>query len=93
MQNATKRIRVSVSGRVQGVGFRFFVRDVAARHGLSGWVRNTPDGSVELEAQGCSDSLDSFTEAVQQGPPLARVVDIRISETTPTREAGFTIRR
>jgi acylphosphatase len=71
------RVRLLVSGSVQGVGFRWFVREAARQHRLAGWVRNRPDGSVEIEASGDDASFREFIEAVRQGPPGARVDDIR----------------
>jgi acylphosphatase len=70
--------RYVVSGRVQGVGFRFFVRDAAAREGIAGWVRNQDDGSVEIEAQGDAEALTRFEMAVRRGPRGARVDDVAV---------------
>lgn len=65
-----ERRRVIVRGRVQGVGFRWFVRDVGAELGLDGWVRNLPDGrSVEAVAQGNAAHLERFVAALRRGPP------------------------
>ncbi|MFM9958550.1 MAG: acylphosphatase [Phycisphaerales bacterium] len=57
------RVRVSYTGRVQGVGFRATTRDVAAGFNITGWVRNEPDGSVSLEAQGAPSVVEQFLEA------------------------------
>lgn len=82
-----------VTGRVQGVGFRWFVSDSAAREGLSGHVRNLPDGSVEAVAEGEAEALSRFEAALWRGPSRARVDDVRISEIEPlTRGDGFSIR-
>ena len=62
-----------VVGRVQGVGFRWFTRDAARREGLSGWVRNEPDGSVEAFAEGDREALDRFEVKLNHGPAGARV--------------------
>ncbi|MBE7520218.1 MAG: acylphosphatase [Thermoflexaceae bacterium] len=65
-----ERRRIIVSGRVQGVGFRWFVRDVADELGLAGWVRNLPDGrTVEVLAEGPAAQLERLMEAVRRGPP------------------------
>jgi len=64
---------VEVSGRVQGVGFRWFVVDEARRLQLSGWVRNRPDGNVEIAAAGNPDALAQLESAVTSGPPGAQV--------------------
>jgi len=67
---------VRVQGRVQGVGFRVFVAQRARSLELKGCVRNLPDGSVEIEAEGDPDALDRLLEAVRRGPPAARVTDV-----------------
>ena len=66
-------LHVRVAGRVQGVGFRWFVRQEARRLGLAGWVRNVPSGEVELLAQGERAALDALARAVGEGPPGSRV--------------------
>lgn len=75
-----KRIRAVVIGRVQGVGFRYFTQAEASAVGVSGFVRNLPDGSVELEAEGSPDQLDRLIAAVQRGPTLSRVNEVRVSD-------------
>lgn len=84
-----------VYGRVQGVGFRFFVVDHAERLGLTGWVRNRPDGrSVELVAEGTPDQLDALRAAIAEGPPGAWVERIECRPIEPTGAfTGFSIRR
>ena len=66
-------LRVRISGRVQGVGFRWFVREEARRLGLSGWVTNLPDGGVEVAAGGESSSLQRLRAALAVGPSGAEV--------------------
>ena len=73
-------LRMVVRGRVQGVGFRWFVREAARAAGLAGRVRNNADGSVEVIAQGSSAALARLRAAVRQGPPGARVDDIEESQ-------------
>jgi acylphosphatase len=73
----SKRIGATVVGRVQGVGFRYFVRFEAARFGLTGWVCNLPDGNVELEAQGGATAVDAFLGEIAKGPPLAYVDEVK----------------
>ena len=68
-------VRVRVTGRVQGVGFRHFVSRRAAELGVAGWVRNLPDGGVETEAVGGEAALARFVEAVRTGPRHARILD------------------
>ena len=62
-----------ISGRVQGVGFRFFTWEAAAREGLTGFVRNLPDGLVEALAEGDREALERFEAAIGRGPAGARV--------------------
>lgn len=73
MSDAMEQVRVEVTGRVQGVGYRAFVRRQAHVHGLGGWVRNRADGAVELLAQGPRDALEALVEALHRGPSAARV--------------------
>ena len=63
-------------GRVQGVGFRWFVREVARSAGLSGWVRNRDDGGVEIAADGTDEAIAELVSAAKTGPPGARVDDV-----------------
>ena len=65
--------RIVVRGRVHGVGFRFFVNEAARREGVRGWVRNLPDGRVEILAEGDEESVDRLERHVRRGPPAARV--------------------
>ena len=88
-----KRFHVCVSGRVQGVGYRYYARDVALSLGLCGWVRNVCDGSVELEVQGEQRSIDRFLEELKEGPSLSRVTDLKIREIASLETCGdFLIR-
>ncbi len=84
-----------VYGRVQGVGFRFFVVDEAERLGLVGWVRNRPDGrSVELWAEGPRPALERLQDCVRVGPPGAWVERVECAWVEPTGSyTDFSIRR
>ena len=73
------RQRLVVSGRVQGVGFRRYVERAAHRHGVAGWVKNRPDGGVEILVEGPRTALDGLTADVRRGPPGAHVLDIQAS--------------
>jgi acylphosphatase len=73
-------VRYVVSGRVQGVGFRWFVMREATRLDLAGYVRNLPDGSVEVVAQGSPAGLASLESALRHGPPAARVQSVDKSD-------------
>ena len=84
--------RFLVSGRVQGVGFRFFTQDIARREGVMGVVRNLPDGRVEIVAEGDDQSLERLEAAIRRGPSHARVEDVEIESVPPTgRYAGFVV--
>ena len=76
IQNNAKRIRLRITGRVQGVGFRWFVVAEGRRLSLHGWVRNNPDGSVELEAEGPAVAIDALRMRVGKGPPASRVEEV-----------------
>ena len=88
--------RFVISGRVQGVGFRYFVQSVAVRESIRGWVRNLDDGRVETAGAGESDAMERFERAIRQGPPAARVDRVDVDETFPMSTAdtmlGFHIR-
>ena len=88
---AARRIRVK--GRVQGVGFRHFVAEAARVAGVSGWVRNLADGSVEALLEGESEAVRQVERRVGQGPPASRVESVSaVAETVSDRPAGFHIR-
>ena len=85
--------RFIVSGRVQGVGFRYFTQDAARREGLHGYVQNRDDGSVEAVAEGDSESLERFERALRRGPSRSRVENVVIDEVNPDQgSGGFHIR-
>jgi len=75
--------RFVVRGRVQGVGFRWFVEREAHTLGIAGWVRNNADGSVEVLAMGTRDQLAGSRSQLQQGPRAARVDNVEESESKP----------
>ena len=83
---AVKALHAFVSGRVQGVGYRAFTRDVARKLGLKGFVKNLPDGRVEVYAEGDEEKLKELLEKLYQGPFLARVTDIEYYLTEPRGE-------
>ena len=85
--------RFLISGRVQGVGFRFFAETAALREGVHGWVRNLPDGRVEAAAEGDAEAVERFERALRHGPRGARVDHVEVDDDVPAgRESGFTIR-
>ena len=82
-----------VTGRVQGVGFRYFTERCASREGLHGWVRNLADGAVEAEAEGEAEAIARFEAALRVGPPGGRVDDLEITDIAPRLTAtGFMVR-
>ncbi len=74
-----------VTGMVQGVGFRWYTMRQARSLGLSGWVKNMSDGTVEAWAEGCDDALDSFESALRGGPSGSRV---KFVESRPSIATG-----
>ena len=75
-----------IRGRVQGVGFRYSMRLEARRLGVTGWVRNRHDGSVEAIAQGPAEAVEALVEWSRHGPPGARVTDVQVG----TGEGDYT---
>jgi acylphosphatase len=78
-----ERLHAIVYGRVQGVSFRFYTRDEADALGLTGWVANRDDGSVEVVAEGPRAMLDRLAAWLQHGPPTARVTNVQIDFLPP----------
>ena len=78
-----RRVRITISGRVQGVFFRASTRDKAVSLGLTGWVRNLHDGRVEVLAEGAAARIAALLGWCQYGPPQARVEECRVSEESP----------
>lgn len=76
-----------VTGRVQGVGFRWFVRAEARPLEVTGWVRNRQDGAVEGEAEGREDAIDALVEVLQVGPPSAIVTNVEVVEISDQSQA------
>ncbi len=93
MCTAARRVRITVSGRVQGVGFRWAAVSEGRRLGLAGWARNTPNGDVEIVAEGPPASVQAFVTWCHQGPPSARVTAVRQREE-PSDDAlpSFSVR-
>jgi acylphosphatase len=87
------RRRYRIEGRVQGVGFRWFVTRAAQQLGVVGWVRNLPDGAVLCEAQGEAGVLARLEDELRRGPAFARVGDVRIEDCALGAERGFDVVR
>jgi acylphosphatase len=85
-----KAVNVRVTGRVQGVAFRWSAQAEALRLGVTGWVRNEPDGSVLLYVEGPDDSVDALVAWCRQGPPSARVRAVAVAPAPA--EGGSTFR-
>jgi acylphosphatase len=73
-----RSLRLRITGRVQGVGFRYALQAEAQRLGIAGWVRNRADGSVEALARGAPQALDALAAWARRGPPAARVAEVRV---------------
>ncbi len=82
----TKRLHLDIRGRVHGVGYRMYAQDEAGRLGLTGWVRNRYDGSVEAVAEGDESMLLEFEKWCHRGPPSAHVTSVEAAYSKPTSE-------
>ncbi len=90
-----RSVRVVVQGRVQGVGFRWFVRNAAESNDVSGWVRNLRDGTVEAELHGSDAAVRAVLDGLAHGPQGSRVDDVRVTDTAsspPAASRAFEIR-
>jgi len=87
-----RSVRVLVRGRVQGVGFRWFVQDIAEAQGVTGWVRNLRDGTVEAELHGPDAAVQALLDEIAQGPAGSRVDSIDVAAAHAQSTPGFTIR-
>ena len=88
------RLHAVVRGRVQGVGFRWFVRETARSLDLAGWVMNRRDGRVEVEAEGTADAIESLNRALNEGPDGAHVEQVEpLPPSHANLEHPFTIVR
>jgi acylphosphatase len=88
-----KSVHILISGRVHGVGFRYFVLHKAKELNIFGWVKNTPDGKVEIEAEGDPQNVEIFHDFMKIGPARAIIQTCSVSEIMPHRYfSNFTIR-
>jgi acylphosphatase len=83
--------RALISGRVQGVGFRFFARRAAESEGVTGWARNLPDGRVETLVEGEAGAVDRYLAKMRRGPVGGRVDAVEVEEATPEGLTTFRI--
>ena len=89
-----KRVHVWIQGRVQGVFYRATTREKACEHGVSGWVKNLPDGRVEAIFEGADDAVDAMVEWCWQGSDRARVDDVEVDVEEPSdAPSPFEVRR
>jgi len=89
---AARAVRLRVTGRVQGVGYRMWAEQTGDRLGLRGWVRNRADGSVEVLAIGAGETVAALVEACRRGPRAAAVTGVEAVEAEDDGSAGFTTR-
>jgi acylphosphatase len=87
----TRSVRLRISGRVQGVGYRAWLEGEAVARELSGWVRNRHDGSVEAIVSGDAGEIADFIEELRKGPPAARVTDVAVAEHDGAVGPGFEV--
>jgi acylphosphatase len=87
-----RRVHLWISGRVQGVFFRSATQEQAQARGLTGWVRNAPDGRVEAEVQGAPAAVAQLIAECHNGPPAARVAEVQVDEIDVIpNEQGFAV--
>ena len=88
----SRAVTVTVTGRVQGVAFRWYAVQEAERLGVRGWVRNEPDESVAAHLEGDDGAVDAMVEWCRHGPSYASVRDVAVTEARPTGATSFDIR-
>ena len=87
-----RAVTMRIYGRVQGVGFRYYTQNEAVARQISGWIRNMPDGSVYIEAEGDKEQLEQFINWCETGPQWARVTDVEKQYVPLKGYSGFEIR-
>ena len=87
-----KAVQARVSGRVQGVSFRWYTEEQARRLGVTGWVRNEPDGSVAAHAEGEAEAVEALVAWCRRGPIGSRVRDVAVRAAPVAGHRGFDIR-
>jgi len=88
----SKAVAVRVTGRVQGVSYRWYALQEARRLGVTGWIRNEPDGSVTGHVEGDDEAVDALVEWCRRGPAGARVRDVAVTPATASEADAFDIR-
>jgi len=87
----TKAVTVKVTGRVQGVSFRWYAVQEAERLGVTGWIRNEPDGSVAGHLEGDDDAVDAMVDWCRRGPSYASVRQLAVTEAALTGDDAFAV--
>jgi acylphosphatase len=87
-----RRVHVMVTGDVQGVGYRYTMRMIADEAGVSGWVRNRRDGTVEAEVEGSDEQVDEVLAWMAEGPPGSRPSTAKVDEIPTAGDWGFQVR-
>lgn len=88
-----KQLHLIVTGRVQGVGFRYYSQNMALAQNINGWVRNLPDGSVEIIAEGEESYINNYLDSIKKGSPFSSVDSVVITENpTLHHYTSFTIK-
>jgi acylphosphatase len=87
-----RSVRLTITGRVQGVGYRMWAERTAVALGLRGWVRNRMDGGVELQATGGDEAVAKLIEACRQGPRAAVVTEVAVADVEDDGSIGFSAR-
>ena len=75
-----KRIRITIRGKVQRVGFRYYIKTIAYKMGLDGWVKNTQEGDVEILVEGPERLLKEFVNYCKKGPALSKIEDVEVND-------------
>ncbi|GAA0297592.1 acylphosphatase [Gracilibacillus halotolerans] len=88
-----KRVYMNISGRVQGVGFRYFTQHLAIQYNIVGWVKNEEDGTVTVDAQGHEEELNNFIEQIKKGPSrFAKVNNVDLTYLDIEEKTTFKIK-
>jgi acylphosphatase len=80
MADDKKKVEITIGGRVQGVGFRYYAKRSASRYGVAGWVKNEPNGMVTAVAEGDSNAVDNFVDSLKKGPSSAKITTFDVRE-------------
>jgi acylphosphatase len=88
----TKAVTVKVTGRVQGVSFRWYAAQEARRLGVTGWIRNEPDESVAGQFEGDDEAVDALVAWCRRGPSYAAVREVAVTDARPTGARSFDVR-